>query len=157
LTGLITHFSTYTIRILDGNVEEILLACSLIMSHSSFAEMTEIVELMGEVFHPFPALGASPVVRVLRVLCTGSIEITVRFLTRSNDSNHAVHIFVQTPPLELGVGIGLQEVAGTLDGLVWVSVVEGEGALLDGKDFRRIFEVFRSIAEVGVTPCLLAL
>ena len=73
LTGLITHFSTYTIRILDGNVEEILLACSIIMSHSSFAEMTEIVELMGEVFHPFPALGASPVVRVLRVLCTGGV------------------------------------------------------------------------------------
>ena len=70
LSRFVAHLSTYTIGILDGNVEEILLACSIIMCHCCLAEVTEIVELMTQIFHAFPTFGTSPFMRVLGVLGT---------------------------------------------------------------------------------------
>ena len=81
--------------------------------------MAKVVELVAEVFYLAPACVASPVVRIARVLCTGSIEVTVGLLSRCDDIQYAVDV-----ELELLVGVGLQDVAGTLDGLVGVSVVE---------------------------------
>ena len=47
------------------------------------------------------------------------VEIAVRLLRSSNDVEHAVNV-----SLELLVGIGLKDVAGTLDGLIHVGVVK---------------------------------
>ena len=60
--------------------------------------------------------------RMLWVLCTGGIEVSVSLLSRSDDVEHAVDIC-----LEFLVRVGLEYVAGTLDGLVWVGVVETVG------------------------------
>ena len=56
---------------------------------------------------------------MLRVLCTGGIEISVSLLSRSDDVEHAVDI-----RLEFLVRVGLEHVAGTFDGLVWVGIIE---------------------------------
>ena len=59
---------------------------------------------------------------MLRILCTGGIEISVSLLSRSDDIEHAVDI-----RLEFLVWISLQHVAGTLNRFVWVGVVEAVG------------------------------
>ena len=59
---------------------------------------------------------------MLRILCTCGIEISVSFLSRSNDIEHAIDI-----RLEFLVWISLQHVAGTFNRFVWVGVVEAVG------------------------------
>ena len=77
---------------------------------------------MAQILLHAPALVASPEMRMLWVLCTGGIEVSVSLLSWSNDIEHAVDIC-----LEFLVRVGLEYVAGTLDGLVWVGVVETVG------------------------------
>ena len=157
LTGLVAHFAAHAVGILDGYVEEVPLACGIVVGYSGFAEVAEVVELMAEVFHTFPTLLASPLVGMLGVLGARGVEVAVRLLTRGNHGNHAIHILVQPSPLELGVGVGLQQITRPFDSLVGVGVVEGIGAFLDFKHFRRVFQVLGRIAEVGVAAGLLAL
>jgi hypothetical protein len=92
------------------------------VSHGTFYHVTEVVELMAQVFLHAPALVACPEVRMLRVLCTGGIEISVSLLSRSDDVEHAVDI-----RLEFLVRVGLEHVAGTFDSLVWVGIIEAIG------------------------------
>ena len=157
LSGLVAHFAAHAVGILDGHVEEVPLACGIVVGHSGFAEVAEVVELMAEVFHTLPTLLASPLVGMLRVLGARGVEVAVRLLPRGNHGNHAIHILVQPSPLEAGIGVGLQQITRPFDSLVGVGVVEGIGALLDFKHFRRVFQVRSRIAEVGVAARLLAL
>ena len=53
----------------------------------------------------------------------GGVEVAVRLLHRRDDDKHAVDI-----GLKSRVRIGLQEVAGALDRLVYIRVVKGEAA-----------------------------
>ena len=55
-----THFATYAVGIADGDVEEVALACCLIVSHCTLEHMTEVVELMARFLYLLPALGAYP-------------------------------------------------------------------------------------------------
>ena len=56
---------------------------------------------------------------MLGVHGAGGVEVTVRFLCRSYDGQYAVYVGFQ-----LFVGIGLEQVTGSFDGLVHVGVVK---------------------------------
>ena len=68
---------------------------------------------------------------MLRIDGAGGVEIAVRLLCSSNDVEHAVNV-----SLELLVGISLKDVAGTLNGLVYVGVVKRESHKLSHVPFR---------------------
>ncbi len=100
---------------------------------------------MAAALHLGPALGADPGVRVPGVHLAGGIEIAIGLLGRRNQHQHAVDIGLQR-----SVGIGLQEVAGALNRLVDVGVIEREPA----HAVRGIG--LRGAHEVVVAPRLLA-
>ena len=113
--------------------------------------MTEVIELMAQVFLLHPTLGTSPMVRVGRVLRTGGVEIAVGLLSRRNDVNHGIDVC-----LERLVGIGLENVRRALDGLVGVGIVEGIANAVHLEGLRRVGEMGSRILEVLVAPLALA-
>ena len=121
LSWVRTYFANHAVGIADGDVEELAATCSLPVSHGTFYHVTEIVELMAQILFLAPTLVASPEMRMFRILCTGGIEISVSLLSWSDDIEHAVDI-----RLEFLVWVGLEHVAGTLDGLVWVGIIEAQ-------------------------------
>ena len=114
--------------------------------------MAQVVQLMAALLFPTPSLCTRPGVRMFRVLGTSGIKVAVRLLSCGNDIDNAIDIGTQ-----LLVGIGLQQVAGPLNGFVGVCIVEGESPFLDGKDLRGVFQMCSCIVEVGITSCLLTL
>ena len=122
LSWVRTYLANHAVGITNGNVKELAAAGGLPMSHGTFYHVTEVVELMTQILLHAPALVASPEMRMLWVLCTGGIEVSVSLLSRSDDIKHAVDIC-----LEFLVRVGLEYVASTLDGLVWVGIVETVG------------------------------
>ena len=122
LSWVRTYLANHAVGIADSDVEELAATSCLPVSHGTFYHVTEVVELVAQILFLAPALVASPEMRMFRILCTGGIEISVSFLSRSDDVEHAIDI-----SLEFLVWISLQHVAGTLDGLVWVGVVEAVG------------------------------
>ena len=81
--------------------------------------MAEVVELMTQEVLLLPALLTTPSVGMLGVDGARGVEIAVRLLGSPHHVEHGVDI-----GLELLVRIGLQHVAGTLDGLIHVGIVE---------------------------------
>ena len=124
LSGLATYFAAHTVGILHCDGEQRLLACCVVVSYGSFAEVAEVVELVREVFYQFPSLRASPVVWLLWVLCTCGVEVSIGFLCRCDDGNHAVAVLVDVRTVDFGVGVSLHQVCSTFECLVGVSVVE---------------------------------
>ena len=92
LSWVRTYLLNHAVGIADGDIEELAATCSLPVSHGTLHHVTEVVELMAQVFLHAPALVACPEVRMLRVLCTGGIEISVSLLSRSDDVEHTVDI-----------------------------------------------------------------
>ena len=64
---------TDTVGILNGNIQEITFAGSLIMSNSTFHHMSQVIELMAEFLYLCPTFRASPVMGMFRIHGTGSI------------------------------------------------------------------------------------
>ena len=89
------------------------------MSHSSLAEVSEVVELVAQVLYLRPSLWTSPSVWVLWVLCASRVEITVRLLCTANHGNHTVNV-----SLEFLVGVSLKQITCTFNRLVRVGIVE---------------------------------
>ena len=146
-----SHLADDTVGIALGNVEELARARGLPVGHGTLDHVAQVVQLMREVFLLHPALVASPVVRVGRVLCAGGVEIAVRLLGGGNDVDNAVYIMGQ-----LLVGIGLQDVTCTLDGLVGVGIVERVAHAIHLEHLRRVFQVGGSVLKVLVTSLTLA-
>ena len=121
LSFLRANLSHYTVGIALGDVEELRRSCGLVMGTGCFDHMTEVIELVTQEVLCLPTLLTTPVVGMLGVDGTGGIEVAVRFLSSTNHVEHTVDI-----GLQFLVGIGLQHVAGPLDGLVDISIVEGE-------------------------------
>ena len=121
LSRIRTYLLTYHVGIADGDVEELTAACGLIVGDGALHHVAEVVEFVAQVFLLAPTGVASPFVGLLRILGAGGVEIAVRLLFRGVDIEHGVDI-----GYELLVGIGLQDIAGTLDGLVGVCIVEGQ-------------------------------
>ncbi len=121
LSWIRTYLANHAVGIADSDVEELAAACSLPVSHGTLNHVSKVVKLMAQVLFLAPALFASPEMRMLWVLCTCGIEISVSLLSRSDDVEHTVNIC-----LEFLVRVGLEHVAGTLDGLVWVGIIEAQ-------------------------------
>ena len=129
------------------------------MCAGSVHHVTEIVKLVAEVFLFLPTLLARPCVWMLGIDGAGGVEIAVRLLRSANDVEHAVNV-----SLELLVGIGLKDVAGTLDGLIHVGVVKRESHKLSHVPFRclqscmaRMLERVSSHVEVLIAVFALTL
>ena len=150
LSGIGSHLAADTVGIADGDVEELTAARGLIVGDGTLYHVTEVVELMAEVLFLAPALLARPLVGLFGVLGARGVEIAVGFLCRGNDIEHGVNICH-----EFLVGVGLQDIRGTLDGFIGVGIVEGQSAHLEY--LRRVFQVLCCIREVGVATRLLAL
>ena len=115
-----TYFIIDTVGITDGYVEKVSLAGCLVMGNGAFDHVAQIVEFVAEVFHLDPTLVACPLVGSGRILCTRGIEVTVRLLGRCYDDKHTVDVSFQ-----FFVGVSLQQVAGSFDGFIDISIVEG--------------------------------
>ena len=121
LSCLWPHLLDYTISITLGDVEELGATRSLIMSASRIHHVTEVVELMAQHLFLLPSLVTTPSMRMLWVDGTSCIEIAIRLLCRSDHVEHTVDI-----SLQLFVGIGLEDIASTFDGLIDIGIIEGE-------------------------------
>ena len=117
--------AAHAVGIPDGDVQEVAFARGLVVGDGPLHHVPQVVELMAQFLHLLPPLAPGPLVRVLGVHRAGSIEVTVRLLGRGHDFQHAVDIGFQ-----LLVGIGLQQVARPLDGLVHVRIVERQASHL---------------------------
>ena len=80
LTRIWPNLLTSHVGITAGDVEELALARSLPVGHGTLHHVTEVIELVREVFLLHPTLVTSPVVGICGVLGAGSVEITVRLL-----------------------------------------------------------------------------
>ena len=55
LVRTIANLAANTVGIFDCDVEEISLSCGLIVCYRAFHHVAEVIKLMAEVFHHFPA------------------------------------------------------------------------------------------------------
>ena len=133
LTGVGTHFPDHAVGIPLGDVKELGAARSLVMGAGGIHHVAEIIELVAQYLHHAPSLVARPSVWMSRIDGAGGVEVAVWLLCCTHHVKHTVdvsHHFL--------VGIGLEDVAGSLDGLVHVGVVEGESHELAHVPLRRI-------------------
>ena len=151
LSGTGADLAAGHIGIAAGNVEELTFAGSLPVGHGTLHHVAQVIQFVAQVLLLHPAAVAGPVVRIGRILRAGGIEVAVRLLRRGNDVDDRVAVGFE--PL---VRIGLQDVGGTLQGLVRVGIVERVAHAIDLKDLRGVFQVLGGMLEVLVTPLALA-
>ena len=147
LSGIGAHLTAHTVRIAYGDVQELARPRGLPVCHSTLHHVPQVVEFMAQVILLRPTLVACPVVRVLGVHGTCRVEVAVRFLSLGDDVQHTVYVGLQTL-----VGVGLEYVTGSLDGLVGVRVIEGVG-----HDFRHIVRIAGLCCPLEVLVSSLAL
>ena len=152
LTWIRSNLAADTIGIAAGDVEELRRTCGLPVGNGSFHHVAEVIELVRKVFLLRPARASCPVMWVVGILRACSVEVAVGLLSGSDDVEHRVYV-----RLQLLVGIGLQDVAGTLNGLVGVGVVERIAHAAHLEHLRRVFQVCSCILKVLVAAFALAL
>ena len=121
LTSLGTYLANHTIGITLGNVQELIRPCGLIVRTGSIYHMTEVIQLMTQNFLNLPTLLATPLVWVLGIDGAGRIKVAIGLLGSTYHIQNRVDI-----SLQLSIGIGLQHIAGTLDGLIHIGIIERE-------------------------------
>ena len=152
LSGLVAHLADDAVGIAYSDVKEGALASGLIMCHGTLGHMSQVVELVAEVLYLTPSCGACPVVGLLGVLRACRVEVSVGLLGRGYYAQYTVDIEFQ-----LLIGVGLQDVAGSLDGLVGVGIVKREATPVHLEELSGILHALRGIGEVGVSSLALAL
>ncbi len=120
LTFAVADLSANTVGVLNGNIQEVTFAGSLIMSNGSFDHVSQVVKFVAEILYFFPAFRSGPFMGMFRILGAGSKQIAVGFLGGSHNNEYAVDVFVQR-----FVGISLHGIAGSFDGFVHVGIVKG--------------------------------
>ena len=121
LSWIRSHFLYHTISITLGDVQELGATRSLIMSTGCIYHVTEVVKLVAQILVLHPSLISRPLMWMLWVDSTSGIEIAIWLLCRTYHIEHAVDI-----SLQLLVRISLEDVAGTFDGLINISIIERE-------------------------------
>ncbi len=116
-----TYLLHYAIGITLGDIQELGTARGLIMGAGGIHHVPEVVKLMAQHLHLTPSGVARPAMGMLGVDGACGIEIAVWLLGSPHHIEHTVDV-----SHHLLVGIGLEDIAGTLDGLVHIGVVEGE-------------------------------
>ena len=122
-------------------IQEVALACSLVICHSPFYHVTEIVQLMAATLNGVPSVGSGPRVRMLRVHSARRIEIAVRLLSTRNYYKNTVYI-----TLHALVRIRLEQIARPLYGFIYVCIVKRETT-----DLERITRM-SCLYKVSITP-----
>ena len=90
-----TYLPAYTVSITDSDIKEITFSGSLVMRNSTFYHVSQVIEFMTQFLHLLPPFASCPLMRMLRVHGTRSIEITIRFLCRSDNNQHTINILSQ--------------------------------------------------------------
>ena len=132
--------AAYAVGVPYRYVEEVALARGLVVCHSAFYHVSEVVKLVASLLNLFPSLQSHPCVRMCRVHGACRVQVAVGFLGGRHDGQHAVNVLFGAL-----VGECLEQVARSLDGLVNVGVVKGEAAYAE-----RVARVGR-LDEVGVS------
>jgi hypothetical protein len=116
-------------RAFERDVEQGALAGGLVVRDRGFVEVAEVVELVAIDALQFPAHRAGPRVGMQGIDGAGGVEVAVLFLRGGDARDQAIDVGI-----ELGVGMHAEGIAGGLDHLVEVAVVEGiAGGLLIGE------------------------
>ena len=121
LTFTVTYLTAYAVCIFYCNVQKLAASGGLIVGYGTLYHVAQVVELMAAALLGTPAGWARPVMRMGGVHGAGGVEIAVWFLRGCHYIQHTVNICFQ-----LLVRIGLQQVAGTLDGLIDIGVIKRE-------------------------------
>ena len=112
-------FTTHAVGITDGNIQKVPFSRGLVMRDGTLHHVTEVIKLVAQILHFFPTPASRPGVRMFGVHRAARIQIAVRLLCCSHNSQHAVDI-----RLQLLVRIGLQQIACAFYRLVHVRIVE---------------------------------
>ena len=102
LTGIRSHLTDDTVGIASGDIQELITACCLIMGTGGIHHVPEVIEFVTQEVLYLPAFLTCPLVGMLWVNGTGSIEIAIRLLCSPHHIQHTVDIDFQ-----LVVRIGL--------------------------------------------------
>ena len=90
-----TYLPAYTVGITDSDIKEITFSGSLVMRNSTFYHVSQIIKLMTQFLHLLPPFASCPLMRMFGIHGTRSIEITIRFLCRSDNNQHTINILSQ--------------------------------------------------------------
>ena len=90
-----TDFTAYAVGVSDGDIEEVLLPGSLVVGDGAFHHVSQVVELVAQVFHLFPTFASRPFMGMFRIHGAAGVEVSVRFLCSGYDDEHAVDVFGQ--------------------------------------------------------------
>lgn len=144
-----TDFTAYAVGISDGDIEEVLLSGGLVVGDGAFHHVSQVIELVAQVFYLFPTFASRPFMGMFRIHGSAGVEVAVRFLCGSYDNEYAVNVFGQ-----FFIGIRLQQVAGTFDGFVYVRIVESQSAYFNGiTGVGCVDEVLISSGFLALTEC----
>ena len=128
-----TNFLDYTISITLGDVEELRGTCSLIVGAGSIDHVSKVIKLMTGMLLSLPAILGCPLMGMFWIDGASRIKVAVRLLGSSYYVKYAVDI-----GLQLLIRVGLEYIAGALDGLIDIGIVEREAHELGYIPFRRL-------------------
>ena len=149
LSGFITDLTANTVGIADRNIQKVFLSGSLIVSDSPFNHMPQVIKLVAQVFHFFPAFRSGPFMGVFRIHRPGSIQVSVRFLCPGNDHQHTVDIFFQ-----FFIRIRLQQIAGPFDRFIHIGIVKSKsGYFIMRTGISGHFEILVASCFFAFTEC----
>ena len=94
LVGAGTYLTAYAVGVFDGDIQEVALACGLVVCDGTFDHVSEVVELVA-VLDLRPALRAGPSVRALGIARAGCIEVTVRLLCGGDQNQDTVYVSLE--------------------------------------------------------------
>ena len=118
-----TEGLAYEVGILDGDIEEGLLARSAVMGHGTLDEVAGIVELVGVDF--LPLMRAPPSAQARTFISDTGGEVSIWLLCLCDDVDHGIEIMVEPCVVVYGQGVRC-----TFDDLVGVGIVKREITLM---------------------------
>ena len=115
-----TNFTTHAVGITDGNIQKVPFPRGLVMRNGTLHHVAEVIKLVAQVLHFFPTSASRPGVRMFGIHRTARVQIAVRLLCCSHNSQHAVNIRHQ-----FLVRIGLQQITCTFYRFIHVRIIKG--------------------------------
>ena len=90
-----TDFTAYAVGISDGDIEEVLLSGGLVVGDGAFHHVSQVVELVAQVFYLFPTFASRPFMGMFRIHGAAGVEVSVRFLCCGYNYQYTVNVFSQ--------------------------------------------------------------
>ena len=122
------------------------------MSYSTLNHVSEIIKFVAQILFLAPSSATRPWMRVLWILSACCIKISVRFLSSPNNIENTINISFQ-----FIIGISLQDIACTLNRLVWICIVETIrhqfGNIIVWRRMRSPFKVLVAALTLAFAEC----